>query len=140
MAREDLHFRLRIPEELKQKVERAADQSHRSMTAEIVARLESSFEQPNHDEVEALKRALEHSERLRELEGRVLDAVSQQNDALTKAALLSERVVLEFARAFWMNASGDSSELDRLIKNAKENPASMAKLMSVASIKGDHFA
>lgn len=43
MAREDLHFRLRIPEELKHRIEKAAAGSHRSMTAEIVARLENSF-------------------------------------------------------------------------------------------------
>jgi hypothetical protein len=44
MAREDLHFRLRIPEDLKQKVEKAAADNHRSMTAEMVARLEDSFD------------------------------------------------------------------------------------------------
>lgn len=43
MAREDLHFRLRIPEDLKAKVQEAANQSHRSMTAEIISRLEQSF-------------------------------------------------------------------------------------------------
>ncbi|MEF2071918.1 Arc family DNA-binding protein [Consotaella aegiceratis] len=43
MAREDLHFRLRIPEDLKASIEAAAEEHHRSMTAEIVARLEKSF-------------------------------------------------------------------------------------------------
>ncbi|WLS07530.1 Arc family DNA-binding protein [Shinella sumterensis] len=43
MAREDLHFRLRIPEGLKNKVEEAADRNGRSMTAEMVDRLELSF-------------------------------------------------------------------------------------------------
>ncbi|MFV1694209.1 Arc family DNA-binding protein [Phaeobacter sp. JH20_25] len=43
MARDDLHFRLRIPEALKLQVEKAAKDNHRSMTAEIVARLEESF-------------------------------------------------------------------------------------------------
>lgn len=43
MAREDLHFRLRIPEELKNKVEEAAARNSRSMTAEMVDRLELSF-------------------------------------------------------------------------------------------------
>lgn len=43
MAREDLHFRLRIPEDLKNKVEEAADRNGRSMTAEMVDRLELSF-------------------------------------------------------------------------------------------------
>lgn len=43
MAREDPHFRLRIPESLKQQVEQAASDNHRSITSEIVARLERSF-------------------------------------------------------------------------------------------------
>ncbi|PWR24576.1 Arc family DNA-binding protein [Zavarzinia aquatilis] len=46
MSREDLHFRLRIPPDLKNKIEAAATASHRSMTAEIVARLESTFGHP----------------------------------------------------------------------------------------------
>lgn len=43
MSRDDLHFRLRIPEDLKKKVEISARENHRSMTAEIVARLEATF-------------------------------------------------------------------------------------------------
>lgn len=43
MAREDLHFRLRIPEELKRKIEAAAEAHGQSMTAEIVSRLDDSF-------------------------------------------------------------------------------------------------
>lgn len=43
MAREDLHFRLRIPEALKGRIEAAAATTRRSMTAEIIARLEESF-------------------------------------------------------------------------------------------------
>lgn len=45
MARDDLHFRLRIPEELKKKVEEAASKNQRSMTAEIIDRLEHSFKE-----------------------------------------------------------------------------------------------
>ncbi|ASY68865.1 Arc family DNA-binding protein [Sinorhizobium fredii] len=43
MAREDLHFRLRIPEGLKDRIEEAAAANNRSMTAEIIDRLETSF-------------------------------------------------------------------------------------------------
>lgn len=43
MAREDLHFRLRIPEDLKNKIQDEAERNHRSMTAEIVDRLSDSF-------------------------------------------------------------------------------------------------
>jgi hypothetical protein len=44
MSREDPHFRLRFPEALRHKVEEAAQANKRSMTAEILARLEASFE------------------------------------------------------------------------------------------------
>jgi hypothetical protein len=43
MARDDLHFRLRIPEDLKARIEKIAAENGRSMTAEIVVRLERSF-------------------------------------------------------------------------------------------------
>ena len=43
MAREDLHFKLRIPEALKRRIAAASRANERSMTAEIVARLEASF-------------------------------------------------------------------------------------------------
>ncbi|MCA1971317.1 MAG: Arc family DNA-binding protein [Caenispirillum sp.] len=43
MARDDLHFRLRIPEALKARIEKSAAENNRSMTAEIVSRLERSF-------------------------------------------------------------------------------------------------
>lgn len=46
MAREDLHFRLRIPEDLKAKIAEAAERNRRSMTAEIILRLEESFDGP----------------------------------------------------------------------------------------------
>ncbi len=44
MAREDLHFRLRIPEDLKKQVYEAAEKHGRSMTAEIIQRLAWTFD------------------------------------------------------------------------------------------------
>ena len=38
--------RLRVPPELKQKIEDSAEKNNRSQSAEMVARLEKSFEQP----------------------------------------------------------------------------------------------
>ncbi|WP_173422591.1 Arc family DNA-binding protein [Ensifer adhaerens] len=43
MTRQDPHFRLRVPEVLKQQIEAAARTNARSITAEIVERLERSF-------------------------------------------------------------------------------------------------
>lgn len=46
MSREDSHFRLRIPEGLKAQVAKAAAENNRSMTAEIITRLEATFAPP----------------------------------------------------------------------------------------------
>lgn len=43
MARNDPQVNLRIPEDLKDRLDNAAQASKRSLTAEIVARLEQSF-------------------------------------------------------------------------------------------------
>lgn len=43
MARHDPHFKLRIPDHLKERIRLAGIANDRSMTAEIVARLEASF-------------------------------------------------------------------------------------------------
>lgn len=56
MAREDLHFRLRIPDSLKAQVEQSAQENRRSMTAEIIARLEASFDAPSREEFELTKK------------------------------------------------------------------------------------
>lgn len=49
MAREDLHFRLRIPEALKRQVAEAAEKRGHSMTAEINERLAWTFDNPFYD-------------------------------------------------------------------------------------------
>lgn len=43
MSREDPQFKLRLPPELKARIDQAATENHRSINAEIVARLEQSF-------------------------------------------------------------------------------------------------
>lgn len=43
MSRTDPQFKLRLPLELKEQIEAAAEENHRSMNAEIVARLQESL-------------------------------------------------------------------------------------------------
>ena len=64
--------RLRVPPELKQKIEDSAEKNNRSQSAEMVARLEQSFEpEPKATETfefEAMKRLyLEQSAQIKEL-------------------------------------------------------------------------
>ncbi len=46
MARNDPTIYMRIPQELKDALDRASDENRRSLTAEVVARLKASFEAP----------------------------------------------------------------------------------------------
>jgi len=56
MARDDPHFRLRIPEEMKQQIEVAAAENRRSINAEIIHRLQTTLEK---DAYEASQNAFE---------------------------------------------------------------------------------
>lgn len=67
MARDDPYFRLRIPEALKARIEKSAAEANRSMTAEIISRLERSYDvEPEWDkaidDVEDLLRRVEKIE------------------------------------------------------------------------------
>ncbi|WP_376742341.1 Arc family DNA-binding protein [Ensifer canadensis] len=71
MAREDLHFRLRIPEEIKARIEQAASLNERSMTAEIISRLQWTLG-PADEEFQELQGKLEEStDQVRELTWKV---------------------------------------------------------------------
>ena len=71
MAREDLHFRLRIPEGLKAQIEKSASANNRSMTAEIISRLERSYS-INVELTDASAALVDHEQRLERLEQRML--------------------------------------------------------------------
>lgn len=59
MSREDPQFRIRLPVELKEKIEEAAKENNRSLNAEIVFRLDSSFlDELPEDELISAKDAL----------------------------------------------------------------------------------
>ncbi|MDC8802434.1 Arc family DNA-binding protein [Halomonas pacifica] len=45
MTRADPQFKLRMPLELKEQIDKAAEENHRSINAEIVARLQSTFDE-----------------------------------------------------------------------------------------------
>lgn len=59
MSREDPQLRIRLPIELKEKIEESSKLNNRSMNAEIVQRLEGSFfSEPTADEIISAKDAL----------------------------------------------------------------------------------
>jgi hypothetical protein len=76
MSREDPPMRIRLPVDLKRRVQDAAEDNKRSMNAEIVSRLEASFRQPK--SLMARLTAAAKTTRLDDLEKRVaaLEAVA----------------------------------------------------------------
>ena len=75
----DPQYKLRLPADLKEKIKKASEENHRSMNAEIVARLEKSVRD---DEIESHPRAVkipdipERSD-YADIRKHLLDAVAQ---------------------------------------------------------------
>jgi hypothetical protein len=62
----DIQFKLRLPADLKAKIEAAAEQGGRSLTAEVVRRLEISFDSAEERDADADK-IIEAARRIQEL-------------------------------------------------------------------------
>jgi hypothetical protein len=85
MTRGDPHFRLRIPEDLKREIETAARANSRTITSEVVYRLEQSFARSSTyqgdlvEEIEAIRVRLAYVQDL--LQKQELSTSSQNRDA-----------------------------------------------------------
>jgi len=73
MARTDQQFPLRLPPELKEKLENACKESGRSKNAEAVYRLEQSFSTQSNNNSEILAKMTTLLERLEKLENNIKD-------------------------------------------------------------------
>lgn len=74
MPKDDLHFRLRIPDDLKAQVEAAAVENNRSITAEIISRLRESFDD---EKIGRGARIMDISSKL----DRILNIIDPKSDA-----------------------------------------------------------
>lgn len=117
MSREDPQFKLRMPLELKARIEQAAKDNRRSLNAEIVARLEESFALRSMDAIEAARpEALEHE---------LVDLVTQSHHLtselhavqvqLAQAPTDAERSRI-FAHASKLQSQIASVEMSRMVK------------------------
>jgi hypothetical protein len=62
MARSDPQVNIRMPPELKERLEASSAESNRSLNGEIIARLERSYEQPSGETVEIGEKSLDEIE------------------------------------------------------------------------------
>jgi plasmid stability protein len=129
---------LRLPDGLRDRIKASADAQGRSMNAEIVLVLEREFPDP-WSVTSGLKVPMEGElatsggvERMevRELMGRYLNAVLQENETLKRAGALSHSVIYYLAYALQKAAEGDNSELEHQIERAKREPKFIQNLLS----------
>lgn len=141
-------FVVRLPDGMRERIGEAAQTNARSMNAEIVARLERTFD-PSliSDEIATQVEALHHceralesvraelakSEKLRDLLGKYFEATERENQALRKAGVISEQLLIEFAHAISKAAEGEPDELQKLVEREKSQPT-LKKLVTVWSI------
>ena len=116
-------FPLRLPPGLRDRIKEHADRQGRSMNAEVVSRLEESFNTEGQPESGAMQKLL----------GAYAKSLSRENDALRKAGVIAERLVFELASAIQRAAEGDSTDLARQVERAKAEPT-LKRLISVFSI------
>ena len=78
MARTDQQFPLRLPPELKEKLENACKESGRSKNAEAVYRLEQSFEHQENSDIAQLKQQIERMDQTIKTLATTLQSVANQ--------------------------------------------------------------
>lgn len=87
MSKDDPHFRLRIPADLKVEVEAAAVANNRSINAEIVSRLQNAG-----DERKLLQSALSLMESLQETERTNIEVMRWMRNQMSAQAEIIERI------------------------------------------------
>lgn len=112
---------LRLPDELRDELRDAAENNGRSVTAEIIARLEASFSVPED---------VQESEEVRRVQGMYIQALSSELEAHRKASLVNEHIIFDLASAISNAAKGDMTEFERLVERERAQPI-LSRLMRV---------
>ncbi|RUW61835.1 Arc family DNA-binding protein [Mesorhizobium sp. M7A.F.Ca.US.008.03.1.1] len=126
MAREDLHFRLRIPEDLKARIENAAAMNDRSMTAEIIARLQWTFG-PSDDEMGELADQVNAAEEAARDAQRTISELSHSLRT-REQEIDSLKVTLEKASAHDDGRQPDDEPIFNIVLDAKGRPISWPEI------------
>lgn len=105
MARDEPQVNLRMPLSLKERLEAEAATNKRSLTAEIVARLDSSFEQQESD-----RTALKRERRSREILMQVIERTDRMQSLAEHMVAWRQKSIALFQRL--MDAAGDRVSMD----------------------------
>lgn len=97
MAQDYSQVNFRIPTKLKEDIEKASLTNNRSITAELVSRLEESFaaKVPNTLEMDAFKKQIEESFSAKVPNIMEMDAFKKQMDEQTKVLLEQQKIIAE---------------------------------------------
>lgn len=99
MSRTDPQVNFRMPAKLKQKLEQAAARNHRSITAELIARLEESFLMEGDDDLYELTTDISKKKLMAAAEEEKIYSASDFHDVVEAAfKLLGARITPEKVR------------------------------------------
>ncbi len=94
MARSDPQLNFRIPAELRDKLEAAAQANKRSLTGELIARLEATFDETVVTTVEAKVRPGSEEKRFEFNADEIADKVVQRLELMAREKTSEERVII----------------------------------------------
>ena len=93
MSREDPQLKVRLPQELKDKISESASNLGRSINADVVARLEQSFETPKNENTDEVYELISEKFLLNLM--RVLKEQGLDNHSINRTIVNSANLLLE---------------------------------------------
>jgi hypothetical protein len=151
MAREDLHFRLRLPEDLKARIENAAQMNDQSMTAEIVERLRWTFGPADEQMLELVAKNTQTEEERQALANRLdlamaelaetrkqlIDEANSKEDLLARASKAEAR--LEAHKDALDEMRAENYALQTFIRRSDNGPGTAGETLSAQPITAAIF-
>ena len=134
----EIRITLRLPSELRDLLHEAGRRNARSMNGEIIARLYESFDpEAISQEFADHIQALHHSEELRAVQAKHLDAMKEWNVSLKKTARMSDELLRDIYTAVLKAAEGNPVFLNGVVDIARDDPAAIRSFLSILAESDD---
>lgn len=121
MARTDPTIYMRIPEALKEKLDTASNENHRSLTAEVVARLESSFRSVDADNAAGMLLEAQRLQEVSSSQAKVISLLGYSLMVATTATAQDSNDLKDFKSSLRdMAISLNANDIDAAMKASTE--------------------
>jgi hypothetical protein len=135
-AQTDPQFKIRLPSELKERLEGAAEAGSRTVTTEIVARLQDSFDAPNFRELLInVTRAFELADEIKDIRAKHIGQLQREVELLESMSANLGMISARYFRAVASAAQGDASHLDTLLEEHRNDDPDVKRIERLVSSK-----